>query len=179
MTRSSKTTGGDVWSNISWVTGFGKFSVNSTRPSSPNERMSDPSAAFSAYRLSRLLMKIRMASPAPAVRLPLAGHTATPRCLKPPGGPPSGPVRHASGSNAQSCSPVSASSATTRVYMVETYTTLSIISGMTSKLPGRVRNSWFGSSFGSHVQATSSRSTFEASMSASGEYFEAAWSAPT
>ena len=50
---------------------------------------------------------------------------------------------------------------------------------MTSKLPGRVRNSWLGSSFGSHVQAIPSRSTFDASMSASGEYFDAPWSAPT
>ena len=33
---------------------------------------------------------------------------------------------------------------------------LSIISGITSKLPGRVPNSWFGSSLGSHVQAISS-----------------------
>ena len=119
MTRSSKTTGGDVWSNVSWVTGFGKFSVSSTRPPFPKERISDPSAASSAYRLSRLLMNTRMPPSARAGRPP-AGQTATPRCLKPPGGPPRGPVRHASGSNAQSCAPVSASSATTRVYIVDT-----------------------------------------------------------
>ena len=159
---------------MSWVTGFGKFSVSSTLPSSPNERMRDPSAASSAYRPSRLLMNTRIAPPSFDVPPPSAGQTATPRCLKPPGGLPSGPVRHASGSNAQSSAPVSASSATTRVYIVETYTTLSIIRGITSKLPGRVWNSWFGSSFGSHVQAISSRSTFEASTSASGEYFDAA-----
>jgi len=65
--------------------------------------------------------------------------------------------------------PVSASSATTRLYCVDTYKTLSIISGVFWKLPGRVPYSSSGLSSGRHSQATASLVTFDWLMSASGE----------
>ena len=105
--------------------------------------------------------------------------TATPRCLKPPGGAPLAPPSYARGSNAQSSVPVPASRATTRVYIVETYRVLSIISGVTWKLPGRVPYSWSGSSPGSHSQAISSWSTFSSVTCAAVENLVWAWSAPT
>ncbi|MCY4506503.1 MAG: hypothetical protein OXG35_06035 [Acidobacteria bacterium] len=49
-----------------------------------------------------------------------ANRAAPPRSGEPPGGPPAGRGRHASGSNAHSSAPVSASGATPRVDMVAT-----------------------------------------------------------
>ena len=69
-------------------------------------------------------MKMRSLLPFAASR-----QAATPRCTKPVplGGWPSS---YAFGSNAQSSAPVSAFSATTRLYGVLRYSTLSIISGV-------------------------------------------------
>jgi hypothetical protein len=55
------------------------------------------------------------------------------------------------------------------LYGVLRYSTLSIISGVFSKVPGRVPNSGSASSFGFHSQAIWRRPTFARSMSVSGE----------
>jgi len=66
---------------------------------------------------------------------------------------------------------VSAFSATTRLYGVLRYSTLSIMSGVTSNAPGRVPNS--GSAFSRvvHSHAGASCATLSRVMSASAEYF--------
>src|SRR5207253_6806174 len=67
---------------------------------------------------------------------------------------------------------VSASSATTRVYFVLMYTTLSIMMGVPEKLFG-IAPVAVGFSLGSHSQATCRRPTLVRLISSSGEYREA------
>ena len=121
-----------------------------------------------AYSRSRLLMKTRK-SPPPR-------QTAMPRCLKPWFG---SARSYAFGSKIHSSSPVSASSAATRLYIVGRYNTLSIITGVAWNGPGRAPSSGSGISRGSHCQAISSRSTLAAVTWPAREYFVCAWSAPT
>jgi hypothetical protein len=73
------------------------------------------------------------------------------------------------GSKAHSCLPVSASSATTRLYIVLTYSTSSIINGVFWKFPGLVPNEATASSEGFHSHAIASRETVSRFTSASGE----------
>src|SRR3954471_2702870 len=100
----------------------------------------------------------------------LSRHAATPRCTKPVplGGWPSS---YAFGSNDHRSAPVSASSATTRLYGVVKYSTLSIINGVAWKLPGRVPNRASAFSRGDHSHAIARRDTVVAFTSVSVEYF--------
>ena len=77
---------------------------------------------------------------------------------------------YAFGSNAHSSAPVSASSAATRLYAVDMYSTLSIMIGVACNELGRAPSSGIGISFGSHCQTISSWSTFAAVISSAVEY---------
>src|SRR3954463_6776892 len=110
-------------------------------------------------------MKIRS-----ALLLALSRHAATPRCTNPVpfGGWPSS---YAFGSNDHRSPPVSALSASPRLYGVLKKRTPPIMIGVAWKLPGRVPNSASAFSPDDHCHATASLDTFDRLMSASGEYF--------
>lgn len=136
--------------------------TRSTSPPAPKPGTGAPVAASSAMRRQRELRKIRRERP--------SLHAATPRWTKPvPFG--TWPASVARGSNAQSCRPVRASRATTRLYGVLRYIVSRMTMGVAWKLPGRVPFSRMGTSPVSHVHAGASRPTLARLICASGEYF--------
>src|SRR2546428_13938821 len=117
-------------------------------PFRPNVGTGLPVFASSANRRLSVFRKMRISEP--------LRQTATPRCFIPTLS--SSPFQ-VSGSNDHSSFPVSASSATARLYAVLTYRTLSIISGVFSNAPGRLPYSALGIYPGLHSHARSKRLT--------------------
>src|SRR3989442_10130645 len=136
-------------------------------PFCPNVGTSLPVLASSANRRWSVFRKTRISDP--------LRQTATPRCFMPVLS--SSPFQ-VSGSNDHSSFPVSASSATARLYAVLRYSTLSIMTGVFSNGPGREPYSDLGTSAVLHSHARSSRLTLAGVMSGSVEYFMLAASPP-
>ena len=171
ITRSSNTTGGEVWSYSTPGTGRPWPSVSRMLPLSPKPVSSSPVAASIAYSRSRLFRKMRAYSS--------SFHQAMPRCFSQPCAP--GPAFVGPGiENPEHVARLCVESRHTRVHGRQVQHIADHDGRCLERAgPGRVPYSSSGFSLGSHCQAISSSPTSAAVISSAAEYLVCSCTEPT